>query len=284
MNIFQLLLKCFNNHGLGTEVPHPEYQEDYWIGDSWASSHMVGEDRILFAKTPIQGKVYAANGTSVPMVCKGKMNVEAIPKQGKSRKGVLTVKVAKGGCCIGFSALQQPLCMIGRCMGQRKKMGKLKIKLTHEHFESIVFDRVLRFDDAILLAARIKILPKNLNLEGAHTATLEGSISKILLHQVTGHAGQQLMADKAKYYGVNVTGIVTKCLSLFFGKHQEKNIPKKNESTAKTLGERMYLDISSMKDESLGGRRHWAMLVDEATRCKHSFFLKNKSDQVDMVR
>ena len=38
-----------------------------------------------------------------------------------------------------------------------------------------------------------------------------------------------------------------------------------------------------MKDESLGGRRHWAMLVDEATRSKHNLFLKKKSDQVDMV-
>ena len=45
----------------------------------------------------------------------------------------------------------------------------------------------------------------------------------------------------------------------------------------------MYLDISSMKEESLGGRRHWAMLVEEATRCKHGFFLKKKSDQVDKV-
>ena len=26
-----------------------------------------------------------------------------------------------------------------------------------------------------------------------------------------------------------------------------------------------------------------AMLVDEATRCKHSFFLKKKSDQVEMI-
>ena len=42
---------------------HPEYQEDYWIRDSGASSHMVGEDRALFARTPIQGKIYAANGT-----------------------------------------------------------------------------------------------------------------------------------------------------------------------------------------------------------------------------
>ena len=71
-----------------------------------------------------------------------------------------------------------------------------------------MFDRVLRLDDAILLAAKIKILPKNLNLEGAHSATLEGSISKKMLHQVTGHTEQQLMTDTAKYYGVNVTGIV----------------------------------------------------------------------------
>ena len=128
-----------------------------------------------------------------------------------------------------------------------------------------MFDRVLRFDEAILLAARIKILPKNLNLEGAHSATLEGSISKEMLHQVTGHAGQQLMVDTAKYYGVNVTGIVTMCSSCSLEKIRQKNIPKKNERTTKNPGERMYLDISSMKDESLGGRRHWAMLVDEAT-------------------
>ena len=56
--------------------------------------------------------------------------------------------------------------------GAKKENDDIEIKLTHKHFEPIVFDRVLRFDDAILLAARMKILPKNLNLEGAHTATL----------------------------------------------------------------------------------------------------------------
>ena len=35
---------------------------------------------------------------------------------------------------------------------------------------------------------------------------MEGKISKKMLHQVTGHAGHQLMADTAKYYKVNVTG------------------------------------------------------------------------------
>ena len=44
-------------------------EEDYWIGDSGASSHMVGDDKDSFAKTPIQEKVSAVNGTSMPTVC-----------------------------------------------------------------------------------------------------------------------------------------------------------------------------------------------------------------------
>ena len=133
-----------------------------------------------------------------------------------------------------------------------------------------------------MLAAKIKILPRNLNQEGAHTATLEGKISKKMLHQVTGHAGHHLMADTAKYYQVNVTGVVTKYISCSLEKIRQKHIPKKNEERSKNPGERMYLDISSITHERLSGRRHWAMLVDEATTRKHNFFLKKKSDHVDM--
>ena len=104
-----------------------------------------------------------------------------------------------------------------------------------------------------------------------------------MLHQVTGHAGHQLMADTAKYYKVNVTGVLTKCLSCSLEKIRQKSIHKKNEDTTKTPGEQMFLNISSIRHESLSGRRHWTMLVDEATSCKHSFYFKRKSDQVDMI-
>ena len=45
----------------------------------------------------------------------------------------------------------------------------------------------------------------------------------------------------------------------------------------------MYLDISSIRDESFGRRKHWGMLVNEATKCKQSFFLKKKSNQIEMI-
>ena len=38
----------------------------------------------------------------------------------------------------------------------------------------------------------------------------------------------------------------------------------------------MYLDISSMRKPSMGGRQHWVMLVDEATKYKKCFFLKRR--------
>ena len=45
----------------------------------------------------------------------------------------------------------------------------------------------------------------------------------------------------------------------------------------------MYLDISSLTQVSLGGSKHLALMVDEATRYKKSFFLKKKNDQIEVI-
>ena len=92
-------------------------------------------------------------------------------------------------------------------------------------------------DDAIFVVTKIKTLPIIVNQEEAHTVTLKGQVLKKLLHQVTIHAGQQLMTDTAKYYGLQITGVVTKCLSCSIEKIRQKNIPKKNENTATKPGE-----------------------------------------------
>ena len=45
----------------------------------------------------------------------------------------------------------------------------------------------------------------------------------------------------------------------------------------------MYLNISSMTQASSGGNKHWALMVDEATRYKMSFFVKKKDDQIQVI-
>ena len=90
---------------------------------------MVGDAKDLFAKTPIQGGMNAANGTSMPIVCKGKMNVEVVPKQGKLSKGVLTIKVAKGMLHKLFS-FTTALMHDWKMYGAKKENGDIEIKLT----------------------------------------------------------------------------------------------------------------------------------------------------------
>ena len=97
---------------------------------------MAGDDKDLLAKTLIHGKVNAANGTPMPIMCKGKMNVEAIPKQGKSSKGVLTINVAKGMLHKLFS-FTTALLHDWKLYGAKKENGDIQIKLTHEHFSPL---------------------------------------------------------------------------------------------------------------------------------------------------
>ena len=100
---------------------------------------------------------------------------------------------------------------------------------------------------------------------------------------IIGHAGHHLMDATAEYYKVDLTGKVNNCLSCSLEKIRQKNIPKKNEGKSENPGERITLDISSMRKPSTGGRQHWGMLVDEATKYKKSFFLKKKNEQVKPI-
>ena len=52
---------------------------------------------------------------------------------------------------------------------------------------------------------------------------------------------------------------------------------------AKNPGERIVIHISSMMYPSAGGKKHWLLIVDEATDHTHSYFLKKKSDMIEFM-
>ena len=45
----------------------------------------------------------------------------------------------------------------------------------------------------------------------------------------------------------------------------------------------MFIDMSSFKHESMGGKRHQLIAVDEFSDYSHSFFLRKKSDQTVVI-
>ena len=71
-------------------------EEDLWIGDSGASSHMMGSEEHVFNMKLISGSVKTANGAHLKMLCEGDINVDVITKNGDVTSGTLRVKVIPG--------------------------------------------------------------------------------------------------------------------------------------------------------------------------------------------
>ena len=186
-------------------------EEDLWIGDSVASSHMMGSEEHVFNTKLITGSVRTANGAHMKMLCEGDINVDVITKNGDVTSGTLRVKVIPGMKQKLFSFTQA---MMGgwTMQGGQTKQGELFIALTHEDHKPIIFDRVLKAGNSVLLAAKMVIK----NPEEVNAAIVNGKQSKEYFHRVTGHTGHHLMDTTAKYYKVDLTGKVNNCRSCSF--------------------------------------------------------------------
>ena len=127
---------------------------------------------------------------------------------------------------------------------------------------------------------------KTQRLVGPAPAAIEPgkSIPIWKFHQMTGHTGEHHMKTTADYMGINLTGKLEPCETCTQAKNRQANAPKKKEKQAPSRpGYRLFTDISSFKHESMGGKRHWLIVVDEFSDCSHSFFLKRKSDQIELL-
>ena len=94
---------------------------------------------------------------------------------------------------------------------------------------------------------------------------------------MTGHTGEHLLRATAENMGIKLTGKLGPCEVCAHAKIRQANVPKKKEKqVASRPGYRMFIDISSFKHESMGGKRHWLIAVDEFSDYSHSFFLRRK--------
>ena len=143
--------------------------EDLWIGDSGVSSHMMGSEEHVFNKKLISGSMRTANGAHMNMLCEGDINIYVITKNGDVTSGTLRAKVIPGMKQKLFSFTQA---MLGgwTMQGGQTKQGELFIALTHEDHKPIIFDRVLKVDNSVLLAAKMVIK----NSEEVNVAIVNG--------------------------------------------------------------------------------------------------------------
>ena len=205
-------------------------EEDLWIVDSGSTSHMMGSEEHVLNKKLISGSMRTVNGAHMKMLCEGDINADVITKNGDVTSGTLRDKVIPGMKQNLFSFTQA---MIGgwTMQGGQTKQGELFIALTHEDHKPIIFDRVLKAGNSVLLAAKVVIK----NPEEVNAAIVNRNQSKEYFHRVTGHAGHLLMDATAKYYKVDLTGKVNNCLSCSLEKIRQKISQRRMKIQARIL-------------------------------------------------
>ena len=88
----------------------------------------------------------------------------------------------------------------------------------------------------------------------------------------------------AENMGIKITGKLEPCEVCAQAKIRQANVPKRKQKQVPSRpGYRMLIDISSFKHESMGGKRHWLIVVDEFSDYSHSFSLRRKSDQMVVI-
>ena len=101
---------------------------------------------------------------------------------------------------------------------------------------------------------------------------------------MTGHTGEYLLKPTANYMKLKLVGRLPPCEACAKAKIRQRNVQKKKIKKMPTKpGYRVFIDISSFKQVSRGGNKHWLIMVDEFSDYTHSFFLEKKSDQTKIL-
>jgi hypothetical protein len=75
---------------------------------------------------------------------------------------------------------------------------------------------------------------------------------------------------------VKSSGNFNTCEQCFIAKAQQENVNKNCLGSSNLPGERLYVNISSIKDRSIDGAKFWVLIVDDYTDYCWSFVLKKK--------
>ena len=252
--------------------------KNIFIGDSAATSHMTSNKMGVYNLVPIIGSVMIGNGKSISCTHKGKLDVICKHKDGSIARETCYVKIVPelNHDLFHFTKAMKD----GWQMNGRWKEGGLMILLLKTTRATMKFDRMIPSGSSWLIGIRVQRI-----FDQAHAAMDPGKtifISKF--HQITGHTGEHLLKPTANYMKLRLIGRLPPREVCAKAKIRQRNIPKKKIKKLPTRpGYRVIMDICSFKQVSRGGNRHWLIVVDEFSDCTHSFFLKRKSDQIQVM-
>ena len=103
------------------------------------------------------------------------------------------------------------------------------------------------------------------------------------MHKIFNHASEDVLRATAKEKDWILTGKFETCQHCKESNAQQKGVAKSSDIQSTKPGERIFLDITSIRAFSFGGKKFWLVLVDDAINLNWSFFLKQKNETAKTV-
>ena len=242
------------------------------LADSGASSHirnnLEGMGDLTVYKTPIT----VGNSGTVYSTHKGTFHGIIHQLDGNTLRTSIKDTLVVPQCPVNLFSITAAIKKKGI---KFRNVGDL-LQLEMPSGDKITFDRKYVAGQGYLLG--VDILADNMD-EVVALSKAEG-ISLEKLHAIFGHPNETTTRATANALGLAIKGKgkMEICENCAKGKAKKKNVNKCNLKKYKNKGERIYIDLSSVRARSFGGAKFWVLIEDEATSHCWSLFLKNKSD------
>jgi len=244
--------------------------DDIWIGDTGATSHMTNNLEGLFDVEDIDQCIIMGDGKKLQATKRGKLSVSTIDINGKEVGFVMSeVKFVEG--------LWRKLFSISTVLRKGAKIVSDGNDLVLSKGElSFKFKEI---DSGGLIGVKL-----NVDTDAALVTGLpQVKVDVNVLHKRLGHPCEMVTKETGVLLGLHVTGKMEACTECVMAKAKQKGLKKTSSNKSIIPGERLGFDISYLRNPSFGGSKYWLLFVDECTSMKWSLFLRRKTDAIRAV-
>ena len=248
------------------------FTENIWICDSGACGHYCASDKGMFDVQDISESITVGNGKSMTATKVGSLKCRVIQVDGAELDIILhEVKFVP--------ELWVNLFSINKALENGHKISNKGLTIClSKGSSSIMFDRLFKTTNGSISGIKLTVNESPVAYNAVSDSAPGKKIDMNEFHKMLGHCGLDRLEKTARIHNLQLSGDFSKCEECAIAKARQKNVNKEWIGGSKIPGERVYLDISSIKDASYGGSKFWALIVDDYTDYCWSLFLKNKSE------
>ena len=255
-----------------------EKDTNLWIADTGASSHIVNNLNGMKDLREQNSGIQVGNGEIAKVKYVGTYHGFITNDKQEKQKIILQDVLVSFEIIENLFSLTRALKNGAKLINEGEIIGIKKNNMT------LKFDQKIISGNGHLMGCKIE--PEDVKEQLFERTAMAKNSTKVNIntfHKMLGHPSEDITKKTAKDLGYELDGTMQDCDDCGLGKIKQTKTNKTRE-ISKEVGEMLFLDLSTIKHTSQGGKNHWILLIDDHSRYVWSMFVKKKSDLAATVK